>query len=145
MVRLFNSGTDVLNAWNENNTNSNIPRAIAGDPNHNARNSDRFLESGSYLRLKNISLGYSLPENLVKSFTGGNLSRVRIYFTSTNLLNFTKYSGYDPEVALGPRLAASGGGNTGTATGVANLLTSGIDFGQAPQPRSFLGGIQIGF
>jgi TonB-linked SusC/RagA family outer membrane protein len=145
MVRLFNSGTNVLNAWTPTNTNTDVPRAVDGDPNHNARTSNRFLESGSYLRLKNVALGYTIPEKLVKGITGGNLSSIRIYASSQNLLTFTKYTGYDPEVALGPRLAGAGGANTGTSVGVGNLLTSGVDYGQAPVARSFLGGIQIGF
>ena len=54
MVRFFNAGTQVLNAWTPTNKNTDIPRAISSDPNQNARPSTRFLEDGSYLRLKNI-------------------------------------------------------------------------------------------
>ena len=69
MVRFFNAGTQVLNAWTPTNTNTNIPRAISSDPNQNARPSTRFLEDGSYLRLKNVMLGYNLPATSLQSLT----------------------------------------------------------------------------
>ena len=59
MIRFFNAGTQVLDAWTPTNTNTNIPRAITSDPNGNARTSSRFLEDGSYFRMKNIILSYS--------------------------------------------------------------------------------------
>jgi len=129
MLRLFNSSTDVLRAWTPTNTNTDVPRAISGDPNNNARTSDRFLESGSYLRLKNISIGYSIPQEALQSLTKNSLTKLRIYATSTNLLTFTKYTGYDPDV--GARFN--------------NALTQGIDYGQFPQARTFIVGIQVGF
>ncbi|MEO7990850.1 MAG: TonB-dependent receptor [Chryseolinea sp.] len=128
MQRLFNSGTEVMNAWTPTNTNTNVPRAVTGDPNSNARPSDRFLEDGSYLRIKNLNIGYSLPASVL-SFTNGTIKKFRIYFTAQNLLTVTKYKGYDPEV---------GSRNYGA-------LTNGIDYGQFPQPRTFIGGIQLGF
>ena len=128
MQRLFNSGTEVMNAWTPTNTNTNVPRAVTGDPNSNARPSDRFLEDGSYLRIKNLNIGYSLPASLL-SFTNGTIKKFRIYFTAQNLLTVTKYKGYDPEV---------GSRNYGA-------LTNGIDYGQFPQPKTFIGGIQLGF
>lgn len=129
MLRLFNSGTAVLDAWTPENTNTSVPRAIDGDPNGNSRTSDRFLEDGSYLRLKNLSIGYTVPAAVLQSFTKGNLSNVRIYVSSQNLLTFTKYKGYDPEI--GSRFSAQ--------------LTQGIDYGQFPQARTFTVGLQAGF
>lgn len=125
MQRLFNSGTAVMDAWTPTNTDTDIPRAVTGDPNGNARASDRFLEDGSYLRIKNLSIGYTLPATIF----GGAVRKFRVYVSSQNLLTLTKYSGYDPEV---------GSRNYG-------LLTNGVDYGQFPQPRTFLGGVQIGF
>ncbi|RZK46625.1 MAG: SusC/RagA family TonB-linked outer membrane protein, partial [Pedobacter sp.] len=61
MVRFFNAGTQVLNAWTPTNTNTDVPRAISSDPNQNSRPSTRFLEDGSYLRLKNVMLSYNVP------------------------------------------------------------------------------------
>ena len=129
MLRLFNSGTDVLNAWTPTNTNTDVPRAVSGDPNGNTRTSDRFIESGSYLRLKNLSIGYSVPAGVLNSFTRGTLSRARVYVSATNLITITKYTGYDPEV--GSRYGGT--------------LTNGIDYGQFPQARTFMAGLQIGF
>jgi TonB-dependent starch-binding outer membrane protein SusC len=129
MLRLFNSGTDVLNAWTPTNTNTDVPRAVSGDPNGNTRTSDRFIEDGSYLRLKNLSIGYNVPVSILQSWTRGTLGRARLYVAATNLLTFTKYTGYDPEI---------GSRYNGT-------LTNGIDYGQFPQPRTVMAGLQIGF
>ncbi|MBC3785448.1 SusC/RagA family TonB-linked outer membrane protein [Spirosoma utsteinense] len=129
MLRLFNSGTGVLQAWTPENTNTSIPRAISGDPNGNTRTSDRFIEDGSYLRLKNLSLGYNLPATTLQGWSRGTLSRARLYVAATNLLTFTKYTGYDPEI---------GSRTNGT-------LTNGIDYGQFPQPRTLMAGLQLGF
>ncbi len=131
MTRLFNTGTQVLNAWTPENPNTDIPRAVNSDPNRNARISDRYIEDGSFLRVKFLSLGYSLPESLLSSFANGALSKVRVYFTSSNLLTITGYSGYDPEVQGRPSND--------------ELFQAGIDVGNVPQMRSFIGGLQIEF
>lgn len=128
MARLFGSGTEVLNAWTPTNTNTSIPRAISGDPNQNVRPSTRWIEDGSYLRLKNISIGYTIPGTFLQSVTKGAVSNFRVYISSQNLLTFTKYKGWDPEI---------GTKNT--------TLTNGIDYGQYPAARSFQFGIQAGF
>ncbi len=133
MVRFFNAGTAVLNAWTPSNTNTNIPRAVSGDPNQNARPSTRFLEDGSYLRLKNVSVGYRIPAGTLQSLTKGTVSSLRIYFSGQNLLTFTNYSGFDPEV-----------GNR-TPTGNNAALTNGIDFAVYPQPKTYLIGLQATF
>jgi len=130
MVRFFNSGTQVLRAWTPTNTNTDIPRAISSDPNQNARPSTRFLEDGSYLRLKNLMLGYTIPVSALQSKTKGVVTNFRIYVSAQNILTFTKYSGYDPEV----------GNRTPNIS-----LTNGIDFAVYPQPKSFQVGIQVGF
>lgn len=130
MVRFFNAGTQVLNAWTPTNTQTDIPRAIGADPNQNARPSTRFLEDGSYLRLKNIMLGYNVPGNTLGALTNNTIKNLRLYVSAQNILTFTKYSGYDPEV--GNRTPGSS-------------LTNGIDFAVYPQPRSFMVGLQVGF
>jgi TonB-linked SusC/RagA family outer membrane protein len=129
MIRFFNAGTQVLNAWTPTNTNTNIPRAISADPNGNARTSTRFLEDGSYLRLKTVSLGYNISSANLKSWTKGTVSSLRIYVSGQNLLTFTNYSGYDPEV--------------GNRTG--NSLTNSIDWAIYPQPKAVQVGIQVNF
>jgi TonB-linked SusC/RagA family outer membrane protein len=123
----FNQGAAALNRWKGPGTSNDIPRAVLGDPNNNKRNSNRFVEDGSFLRLKNITIGYSFKPNVLKSL--GNLSRLRVYFTGQNLLTFTKYSGFDPEL--------------GSTNG--NALARGIDIGSYPQARSFVMGVQIDF
>jgi hypothetical protein len=83
--------------------------------------SDFYLENGDYLRLKVVQLGYTFPDKLLSK---AGISKLRVYVTGENLLTFTKYSGFDPEV---------GGG------------VYGIDKGQYPQARSILAGLQIQF
>lgn len=131
MNTTFGQFASVSNRWTPNNPTDNIryPRAVFGDPNNNRRVSDRFLEDGSYLRLKNISLGYNLPLEVLSKI---GVSRFRIYVTSQNLLTFTKYSGFDPEV------------DTFT-TGLNANAAPGTDFLTFPQARVVLAGINIGF
>ncbi|GAB4022903.1 TonB-dependent receptor [Spirosoma sp. KCTC 42546] len=129
MLRLFNAGTAVLNAWTPTNTNTDVPRAVSGDPNNNSRTSDRFIEDGSYMRIKNLTIGYTIPVKTLGSLTSGVVSKVRVYVSSQNLLTLTKYTGYDPEI----------GSRNGT------LLRSGIDYANYPQARTFLAGLQLTF
>ncbi|HMS68601.1 MAG TPA: hypothetical protein PKD18_10700 [Saprospiraceae bacterium] len=98
-----------------------MPRAISGDPNGNARTSDRFLEDGSYMRIKNLSIGYTFPASSMKNLTGNVVERLRVYVSSQNLLTLTKYTGYDPEIV------------------------GGVDFGTYPQARTILFGLNLGF
>ena len=77
------------------NTDTDMPRAVLGDPNQNMRVSDRYVEDGSYLRLKALTIGYSLPQHIIQKLPIDNL---RFYVGGKNLLTFTKYTGFDPEV-----------------------------------------------
>lgn len=130
MTRLFNSSTDVLRRWTPTNTDTDVPRAINGDPSRNARLSTRYIEDGSYLRIKNLSIGYSLPQSLLNSLGNGVISNIRVYLSSQNLLTLTKYTGYDPEI--------------GASEFHSQSYARGVDYGQFPQARTFIGGIQIG-
>lgn len=134
MMRLFNADKDVLDAWTPGDETTDIPRAISGDPNHNARTSDRFVEDGSYLRIKNFTLSYSLPQETMSSLFKGTVSGLSVYFTAQNLLTLTKYSGYDPEIG-----ASSDYSSTNTT------LLHGVDFGFYPQPRTFIFGVNMSF
>jgi TonB-linked SusC/RagA family outer membrane protein len=117
-----NYSTKALDRWHGEGTSTDYPRLTDSDPNGNfSRMSDFYLESGDYLRLKVLQLGYTLPNHL---FRGTGISRLRVYVTGENVLTLTKYTGYDPEV---------GGG------------VFGIDKGQYPQARSILGGVQLTF
>jgi TonB-linked SusC/RagA family outer membrane protein len=127
MARLYGAGTAVLNAWTPTNTNTAMPRAINGDPNQNARASDRWIEDGSYLRLKNLTIGYTIPKANLTGFLKGSFKHIRIYAASQNLFTFTKYKGWDPEIGF----------NNGA-------LTSGVDYGQYPSARSLSLGLQVG-
>lgn len=133
MLRLFGAEKEVLNAWSPENPDSNFPRAISGDPNQNSRTSARFIESGSYMRVKNLSIGFNLPPATLQSFAGGAVAKLRIYISAQNLLTITKYKGYDPEIG------------TRSENNATPLLTNGVDYGQYPSPRTLLAGIQVGF
>jgi len=134
MMRLFNQDEAVLNAWSDTNKNTDIPRAVSGDPNHNTRTSNRFVEDGSYMRIKNLTIGYNLSENMLSKVLKGVCSGCRLYVTAQNLLTFTNYSGYDPEI-----------GASSDYSGTNATLLQGVDFGFYPQPRTFIFGIHASF
>lgn len=90
-----NQTSRVLDRWTGENTSHSMPRAVYSDPNKNTRHSSRFIENGSYLRIKNLTLGYTLPEGFVRK---AYLQTVRLYMSCQNLYTFTSYSGFDPEV-----------------------------------------------
>jgi TonB-linked SusC/RagA family outer membrane protein len=121
-TRLFNGAPERLEGWTPQNTSTDIPRIALEDNNANRRMSDRFLEDGSYLRLKNLTIGYTVP------FAGSSvLSRLRLYVSAQNLFTITGYSGLDPEIGR-------------TTDGVV-----GFDAGRYPQARTYLFGAQVGF
>lgn len=127
-----NGGNTVWN-WFDDITNvkvtnpgTNVPRAMYNDPNDNNRISNRYIEDGSYLRIKNITFGYNLPRNLIKKISVEN---VRVYANIQNLHTFTKYSGYDPEV--------------GASTASSNVY--GLDNGRYPSPQIYSFGINLSF
>ena len=96
----FNRSAEILNAWSPTNTHSSIPRLSKNDPNGNFTTaSDWYIEDGSYLRLKNLTVGYDLTKLMhrLPHFAERN-SSCSVYFSGENLLTFTRYSGMDPEV-----------------------------------------------
>ena len=101
-----------------------MTRLSVVDEANNARTSSWFIEDGSYLRLKNIQLGYNFPQSFTSKI---KISKLRIYIAGSNLLTFTKYSGLDPEISS------------------SNPLSSNIDYGSYPIPKSYTTGIQINF
>ena len=90
-----NQTTATLNRWTGEGTSNTMPRAVFNDPNKNTRPSDRYVENGSYLRVKNVTLGYTLPVSLVRK---AKLSTARFYLSAQNLFTITQYKGFDPEV-----------------------------------------------
>ena len=114
---------EVLKRWMRPGMITSVPKVGNKE---NIHNSSRYVEDGSYLRLKNITLSYTLPSRWVKKL---QMSKVQPYVTAQNLLTFTSYSGYDPEV--------NAYGNDAVALG--------IDYGTYPQSKSVIFGINIEF
>jgi TonB-dependent starch-binding outer membrane protein SusC len=90
----LNLWSTVSERWTPENPSASMPRAIFGDPNQNGRVSDRFVEDASFLRLKNVQIGYTLPGQLLEK---ARLSKFRIFASGTNLFTVTKWTGIDPE------------------------------------------------
>jgi TonB-dependent starch-binding outer membrane protein SusC len=121
---IFNNSTTVLNRWTPTNPSNDIPRAFSGT--RVWRPSTREVEDASYLRFRTITLGYSLPQNVLERI---KVRSARIYATGFNLFTITNYSGFDPE-------------STSTVT---SDTVFGADFGSYPRPKTFVFGVSIGF
>ncbi len=125
----YNQMSDILDRWTETNLGASIPRVALSDPNGNRQISDFFVEDADYLRLKTLTLGYTLPKPVSNSL---GIEKLRLYFTGQNLLTFTGYSGFDPEI----------GESYPDSYGITEL---GVDRGQYPQPKTFIFGLNINF
>ena len=97
MTAAYNQTTDVLKRWQGEGTSNSMPRAVFGDPNQNTRVSDRFVENGSYLRLKNITLSYTFPKQWLQK---AQIENARLSLSCENVATITGYSGFDPEVGI---------------------------------------------
>jgi hypothetical protein len=128
-----NQLAETQNRWTPTNPSNTIPRAIGGDPAANARFSDRWVESGAFMRLKTLQLGYTLPDNLL----GSHMSATRLYVSATNLWTVTDYSGLDPEFTTR--------GNSFNQSNNGSQLGAGTDDGNVPQPRMFQIGVSTSF
>jgi len=109
--------TSMRNVWTATNTNGTIPNPYGSS--YNIATSSRFVESGAYLRLKTLQLGYTIPQKITRKVS---MNKVRFYLSANNLLTLTNYQGYDPEV----------GGN-------------GVDYGNYPQSRTMMFGLNVDF
>ena len=117
----YNMLEGVLDAWTPENHSNTLPRVSLRDENRNFyETSDFYVENGSYLRLKNLTIGYTIPASVTNRI---KLKSVRLYATGNNVFTITKYSGFDPEVGMD---------------------TYGMDSGRYPQARSFIFGLNIG-
>jgi len=116
------------------NTDTDMPRAVYGDPNNNMRQSSRYVEDGSYLRLKTLLVGYTLPESFTKKVY---IQKARFYVGGKNLLTFTKYTGFDPEV--GDQSSTNG---TNLTRGVDGLTSWDPTF---PNSKELYVGLQVTF
>lgn len=120
--RLEGNGTecslskDMLDVWTEENPTGSIANPKGNSD--NMANSSRFIENGSYLRLKNLQIGYNFNKSLVQKI---GLNKLRVYAQMSNVFTITKYNGYDPEVG------------------------SGVDYGNYPQARTLLFGMNLAF
>jgi TonB-linked SusC/RagA family outer membrane protein len=123
----MNSGTNMLastlNSWTPENR-SNTPRAVLQDPNGNSRESDRFLESGDFIRMRQLQIGYTIPN---KMLGGAKIDKLRFYVSVENLFTITHYSGIDPEFSR------------------ESVLNTGVDRFVYPFTRSFVSGVQYIF
>jgi hypothetical protein len=124
MKEYRNYSANALNAWTPQNKNTDVPRAVKDDPNGNSRVSDRFVEDGSYFRLKTLQVGYSLPASLLSKV---KVDALRLYVGANNVFTITNYSGYSPEIVGG------------------NIYNRGIDFGAYPLFRNINFGVELKF
>ena len=112
----------MLDRWTGEGTSNKIPRFALGDS-QNWQSSDLYVYDGSYMRLKNIQLGYTLPQFITKKFF---VSSLRFYVAAENLLTFTKYHGFDPEIS-------------------SSATSLGVDYGVYPQARTWTVGVNLAF
>ncbi|MFT3701883.1 MAG: TonB-dependent receptor [Agriterribacter sp.] len=122
----YNNGTEILDRWTPDHTNTDVPRVTVKDLNSNKTYSTLYIEDGSFLRMKYLTVGYTFNNNLV----GKNISKLRAFVTFQNLITITKYSGFDPEV----------GSDVGSS---ANMY--GVDRGVYPQAKAYIIGINFNF
>ena len=132
-ARLTAADGNATGSWYDNianvmvsNPDASLPRASINDPNDNDAFSSRYIENGSYLRLKSVTLGYNFDKKLIQKI---GLTNLRLTFNATNLFTITGYDGYDPEIGL--------------STASANVF--GLDYGRYPSPTSFTFGLNASF
>ncbi len=121
----FNLYADAANRWTPSNTDTDVPRAAVNRDNRNFRTSDLFIEDGSFLRLKNLTLGYTFPNTLTDQV---GIQRLRVYLTGQNVFTITGYSGLDPELGY-----------------IDGNLQANVDYAQYPQARTWTFGLSAGF
>ncbi len=121
MTGLENQSTSVLNRWQYEGQETDVPRALWEDPIGNSSFSTRWIEDGTYIRVKNVSLSYTIPDEFL------SFRNARFYISASNVFTFTHYLGYDPEFSYSR-----------------SHVTQGIDYGLMPQPRQFIVGVKLG-
>lgn len=122
-ITFTNYQTFWLDRWTPDNPDAELPRLVSNDPNNNQRPSDFYVEDGSFLRLRNLQIGYTLPQKFAEK---AKLRDVRIYVSANNLFTMTNYRGFDPEI-----------GTTGW------ILDTGIDKGFYPSNRVLGLGLKV--
>lgn len=134
MIDAKNQSAAVLDRWKNPGDQTQIPKAVANSTD-NSRISDRFVENGSYLRLKAITLSYHVPKEVLAKMS---IHQLRFYVTGENLFTITKYSGFDPEVN-----AFASNNNSDPNSATLNNAARGVDFGTYPQVRNILFGLSL--
>ncbi|MFK7806779.1 MAG: SusC/RagA family TonB-linked outer membrane protein [Saprospiraceae bacterium] len=124
-VTYTNYQTFWLDRWTPENPGSELPRLTTNDPNNNQRPSDFYLQDGSFLRLRNLQIGYSFSSDLLEKV---KVKEFRVYFTANNLMTITNYDGFDPDI-----------GTNGW------ILDTGIDKGAYPSNKMLGGGVKLTF
>lgn len=122
-----NATTEALNRWTPTNTNTDVPKASVG---RTRRVSTRWIYDGSFVRLKNLALGYTLPTTMLERL---KINKLRLYVSAQNILTLTDYEGYDPEVNYRSESATDSNRNLG------------LDYGSYPNAKSYTVGLNIGF
>jgi len=118
----YNATKAVLNRWSPTNTNTDVPMKMT---NRSLKPSSRWIMDGSYIRIRNIMLGYTLPQNITRKLS---IQKLRLYLSAQNYFTFTKYKGYDPEVNYR-----------------ASNTTLGTDYASYPMAKSLTAGLNITF
>lgn len=131
---LNNNIEEIKDRWTAPDQSTNVQKLVLRD-NVSTQNSTRWLESGNYLRLRQLSLSYSVPRDFLQRFS---MTSLRVYALAQNLYTFTKYTGTDPEVNTSRTFTGNNGANT-------NNIGFGLDNRSVPQPRSYTFGVNIGF
>ncbi len=126
MSSFKNQSTTTLDRWAPGNTDGSLPIAVFGDPNDNDRASSRWVEDGSFLKIRELTLAYNLPGTIMEKL---KMQQAKVYLQGRNFFTHTDYSGYDPEVSRD-------GGST---------ISPNIDYGTFPQVQSFLLGLNVSF
>jgi hypothetical protein len=121
----FNMYAETINRWHGEGTSNSIPRMTTARDNLNHRTSDMFVESGAFFRLKNVTLGYTLPQSITNIL---RISKARFYVTGQNVFILTKYKGMDPELGI-----------------VQGNFQMNVDYAQYPQARTWTVGAQLSF
>jgi TonB-linked SusC/RagA family outer membrane protein len=121
MTGIQNQSTSVLNRWQYEGHETNVPRALWNDPVGNSSFSSRWIEDGSYFRVKNISLSYTIPNDFL------TFRNAQFYISASNVFTLSQYLGYDPEFSYS-----------------FTQMEQGIDYGLTPQPRQFMVGVKLG-
>ena len=130
MFQFSNGSRTLLNRWRKEGDVTDIPRADHTDPGGNRRSSTRWLEDGSYLRIKTVTLSYDVPTTVLQKIRVSNL---RLYATAQNLLTFTNYTGIDPEA------------NSYANASDGRITDLGFDYAAYPQYKTFLFGVNLSF